>query len=108
MDSVLREECHELGMKNIDKVMVISEQSENASEAIQLDYVDQHGAAGYEATFGGPLATVHSVIDYEGLHRALNCLMEEMRDKRMELKVMADGRWSGPHSLARGPCERPV
>ncbi|KAF5889711.1 regulator of microtubule dynamics 1 isoform X1, partial [Clarias magur] len=39
----------------------------------------------------GAVAAVYSVTDNGGLHRAVDRLTEEMRDRRMELRRLGDG-----------------
>lgn len=114
LDPGLRAKCHEQGATDMEEALIVAERCENAREAIKLDC--HGGAAAYTAPIGGPVAAVHPVTDHGSLHRVVSDLAEEMRDMRMDLKLMAEENqrlrerakggveWRSARSTGRGPC----
>lgn len=112
LDSELKLKCHEQGATDMEEALVIAERCENAREAVKQDFASKVTAAGSAV---GHIASVHSVTDYGGLHRAVHSLTEELREMRVDMKRMAEenqrlrtrtspGGWRGSSSPGRMSC----
>ena len=113
LDADLRLKCHEQGATDMEEALIIAERCENGREAVKQDYAAK--VTGCMTSVGGQVASVHSVTDYGGLHKAIHSLTEEMRDMKVEMKLMAEdnqrlrlkantGGWRGSPSSGRSPC----
>ena len=97
----------------MEEALVIAERCENGREAVRQDYAAK--VTGCMTSVRGQVASVHSVTDYGGLRKAIHSLTEEMRDMKVEMKLMAGdnqrlrlkantGGWRGSPSSGRSPC----
>ena len=115
LDPGLRAKCHEQGATDMDEALIVAERCENAREAALQDYASTTAMAACATGPGGQIASVQKVTDYGGLHKAVHSLTEELKEMRMEMKMMAEenrrlqsrsraGGWHGPPSPGRGSC----
>ena len=72
----------------MEEALVIAERCENGREAVRQDYAAK--VTGCMTSVRGQVASVHSVTDYGGLRKAIHSLTEEMRDMKVEMKLMAE------------------